>query len=157
MALGTLASEPSPEVVTPFEAPTGPGPSVSQHVASPVPGHGINYPYGVKNTMYRAGYHTGADYAAPVGTPIVAVLDGTVVRADWGGAYGNWTLLKCSDGRVWLYAHQSRRAVRWGDAVKAGQLIGYVGQSGNVSGPHLHLEKSTGAQWAYAKVENPIW
>jgi murein DD-endopeptidase MepM/ murein hydrolase activator NlpD len=156
MMLGTLVSGSPPAGETPFEAPSSPSPP-SHRVQSPVPGYRINYPFGVRNKSYQAGYHTGADYAAPTGTQIVSVLDGVVVRTEGGGAYGTWTLIKCSDGRVWLYAHQSQRAVRWGDSVKAGQVIGYVGATGNAKGSHLHLEKSTGPEWAYGKVEKPTW
>ena len=126
-------------------------------IKSPVPGYSINYAFGVKNRNYAKGWHTGADYAAPKGTPIIAVVSGQVVRADNGGAYGTWTQIRGKDGHVWMYAHQSRRAVRHGQTVKAGQVIGYVGTTGNSTGPHLHLEKSKGRQWRYGDVVKPTW
>lgn len=126
-------------------------------VASPVPGYGPGYAYGVRSNRYIAGFHTGQDYPAPHGAPIVAVVGGTVIRCDWGGAYGNWTLIRGNDGHTWLYAHQSRRRVRGGQKVKAGQVIGHVGASGNVTGPHLHMERSRGRKWAYASVVRPKW
>lgn len=132
--------------------PKGGGP-----LRSPVPGFKVTYPFGVKNSGYAAGYHTGQDYAAPTGRPIVAVVAGTVIRTDWGGAYGNWTQIKGKDGHVWVYCHQSKRAVRNGQRVKAGQVIGYVGATGHATGPHLHLEKSKGGHWAYAQVVKPSW
>ena len=136
------------------------GKSVSKASAtllSPVPGYRANYPFGVKNRRYSAGFHTGVDYAAPNGTPIVAVVGGTVIRTDNGGAYGNWTQIRGNDGHVWMYAHQSRRAVKHGQQVRTGQVIGYVGSSGKVTGPHLHLEKSKGSSWSYASVVEPRW
>lgn len=116
----------------------------------------FGYRYGIKDRRYIAGFHTGQDFPASTGTPIRAVKGGRVVRADWGGAYGNWTVI--DDGRhQWAYCHQSRRAVKRGQKVKAGQIIGYVGTSGNVTGPHLHLEMSRGRTWAYGRVQRPSW
>lgn len=124
---------------------------------SPVPGYRPSYAFGVRNRRYAAGFHTGCDYAAPNGTPIVAVVAGTVIRADHGGAYGSWTQIRGEDGHVWMYAHQSRRVVRRGQRVRAGQVIGYVGSTGQSTGAHLHLEKSTANPWAYGRVVNPTW
>lgn len=125
--------------------------------ASPVPGHGPGYAYGVRDRRYIAGFHTGQDYPASTGSTIVAVVGGTVIRTDWGGAYGNWTLIRGNDGHTWVYCHQKRRTVKRGQKVKAGQKIGEVGTSGNVTGPHLHLEKSRGKNWAYGSVVRPTW
>jgi murein DD-endopeptidase MepM/ murein hydrolase activator NlpD len=132
-------------------------PVASSRVASPVPGYGVNYQFGVRNARYAAGYHTGEDRAAPIGTRIVAVRDGKIIRADWGGAYGNWTQLKADNGHVYVYCHQSRRVVKVGDRVKKGQTIGYVGATGKVTGPHLHFEMSTGSTWSYGHVQKPTW
>lgn len=138
------------EYLTPGKAPA------PKKVASPVPGHGKGYAYGVRDRRYICGWHTGQDWPASTGSPIVAVKGGRVRIANWGGAYGNWTVI--DDGsHEWAYCHQSRRAVRVGQKVKAGQVIGYVGTSGNVTGPHLHLEKSRGRRWAYAHVQRPTW
>lgn len=132
-------------------------PAGTRTLKSPVPGFRPTYAFGVKDHRYAAGFHTGCDYAAPNGSAIVAVVSGKVVRADWGGAYGNWTQIAGQDGHVWMYAHQSRRTVKVGQHVAAGQVIGYVGSTGNVTGPHLHLEKSRDRRWAYARVVNPKW
>src|SRR4051812_43345994 len=103
-------------------------------VTSPVPGYGVNYPYGVIDKRYLAGKHTGEDHAAPVGARVVAVRSGKIIRADWGGAYGNWTWLLADNGRTYVYCHQQRRTITAGDRVKIGQTIGYVGATGNVTG-----------------------
>jgi murein DD-endopeptidase MepM/ murein hydrolase activator NlpD len=83
--------------------------------------------------------HTGQDLAAPTGTPVRAVGDGTVIFAAWDGAYGNKIAIQHPDGTVTWYAHLSAYVVRSGK-VKAGQLIGKVGSTGNTTGPHLHFE-----------------
>jgi len=129
----------------------------SRTVKSPVPGYRASYRFGIRNRRYAAGFHTGCDYAAPKGSVIVAVAAGTVIRTDWGGAYGNWTHVRDAGGHVWMYAHQSRRTVRKGQRVAVGEVIGYVGTTGNVTGPHLHLEKSRRGSWSYAKVVEPTW
>lgn len=110
-------------------------------VASPVPGYTVTYRYGIKNPRYAAGYHTGDDYAAPKGKPVVAVLDGTIAWSNAnGGAYGNWIGLRTATGRDYIYCHLSVRSVKTGAKVKAGQKLGEVGATGNVTGPHLHFE-----------------
>ena len=85
--------------------------------------------------------HTGLDFAAPTGTPVRAVTAGTVTYTrPSGGAYGTLTKIRSSDGTDTWYAHQSRTGVHVGQAVTAGQVIGAVGATGNVTGSHLHLE-----------------
>lgn len=88
-------------------------------------------------------YHTGIDLAAPVGTPIYATHDGRVSFSGWNGLYGNTVKLQ-GGNVVTQYSHNSRNVVRPGDYVRAGQLIGYVGRTGNVTGPHLHYQISIG-------------
>lgn len=89
---------------------------------------------------WSSGYHTGLDFATKQGTPIRAVSDGVVVAADWAGAYGQLLQLKVGPKtQVWM-AHLDRFAVRSGEKVKAGEVIGYVGMTGNTSGPHVHFE-----------------
>ncbi|MBF9068383.1 M23 family metallopeptidase [Streptacidiphilus sp. NEAU-YB345] len=107
---------------------------------SPAPGAAISQPFGVPDPEYAAGYHTGVDFAVFTGTPLFAVADATVVTAGWGGAYGNWIVLRLPDGFYALYAHMSRLDVRTGDHVAGGQQIGLSGESGNARGPHLHFE-----------------
>ncbi len=86
--------------------------------------------------------HTGTDFAAPTGTPILASGDGIVVRAQWCGGGGN--CVKIRHNRVYqtVYAHMSKfgRGIKKGTKVKQGQIIGYVGSTGLSTGPHLHYE-----------------
>ncbi|WP_181701038.1 M23 family metallopeptidase [Chthonobacter albigriseus] len=86
--------------------------------------------------------HTGVDWAAPPGTPIMAAGDGVVVYADWKSGYGNFIKLRHNNGYETAYAHQTRFAsgIREGARVRQGQVIGYVGSTGLSTGPHLHYE-----------------
>jgi septal ring factor EnvC (AmiA/AmiB activator) len=84
--------------------------------------------------------HAGIDQGASTGTPIGASKAGTVIFAGWQGGYGNLTLIDHHDGVVTAYAHQSSFAVGSGASVSQGQTIGYVGNTGNSTGPHLHFE-----------------
>lgn len=92
-----------------------------------------------------ANCHTGLDFAAPSGTPIRSVAAGVVTQAGWAGPYGNRTVVTLRDGTEIWYCHQLDIGVRAGDNVFAGQVIGRVGATGNVTGPHLHLEVRPGA------------
>ncbi len=84
--------------------------------------------------------HTGLDFSAGTGTPIRAIMTGTVIWTRWGGAYGNLTKIQHPNGVQSWYGHQTSRRVKVGDIVTAGQVIGAIGATGNVTGPHLHLE-----------------
>jgi murein DD-endopeptidase MepM/ murein hydrolase activator NlpD len=88
--------------------------------------------------------HTGLDFAAPQGTPIHAIANGTIVDAGWAGAYGNRTVERLDDGTELWYAHQSAISVQKGQKVSGGQVIGLVGSTGNVTGPHVHIEVRPG-------------
>ena len=127
-------------------------------VASPVPGRKVTYPYGVKNSRYAAGYHTGEDYAAPTGSNVVAVRSGTIRWSnDNGGAYGKWMGLDADNGRTYVYCHLSVRGLKAGAKVTAGQVIGKVGATGNVTGPHLHFEDHPLGPFKYGKGRKPMW
>jgi murein DD-endopeptidase MepM/ murein hydrolase activator NlpD len=86
--------------------------------------------------------HHGIDYAAPVGTPVSAIGDGTVAFAGWKGGYGKFVQIRHSNGYTSGYGHLSgyARGIRKGRRVRQGQLIGYVGNTGRSTGPHLHFE-----------------
>ena len=88
--------------------------------------------------------HTGLDMAAPEGTPILAVANGTITAAGWAGAYGNRTILTLEDGTEIWYCHQAALGAEVGDQVVGGQPMGFVGATGNVTGPHLHIEVRPG-------------
>lgn len=89
--------------------------------------------------------HTGLDFAAPTGTPIRAVANGTISQEGWAGPYGNRIIETLPDGSELWYCHQSGFVAKPGQPVTAGQVIGLVGATGNVTGPHLHLEVRPGA------------
>ena len=88
----------------------------------------------------RSSPHRGLDIAAPTGTPIKAAASGTVASAGYSGSYGNMILISHGNGLQTLYGHCSVLNVSKGQAVTQGQIIGKVGTTGNVTGPHLHLE-----------------
>lgn len=95
--------------------------------------------YGVSSSI-RKSTHTGLDIAAPSGTPIKVVADGTITFASYSGSYGN--LVKVNHGNdveTW-YAHTSKIYVKVGQKVNSGETIATVGSTGNSTGPHLHLE-----------------
>ncbi len=84
--------------------------------------------------------HTGTDVGAGQGAPIQSAADGVVVAIENGGPYGLHTLIQHGSGVSTMYAHQSSTAVSVGQKVKRGQVVGSVGSSGWVTGPHLHFE-----------------
>ena len=87
-----------------------------------------------------ARYHTGQDFPAPVGTPIYAAASGIVLSPTAASWAGNNVVIMHLNGGMTLYAHQSQVVVKPGQAVKAGDLIGYVGLTGRTFGAHLHFE-----------------
>jgi murein DD-endopeptidase MepM/ murein hydrolase activator NlpD len=88
--------------------------------------------------------HTGQDFAAPTGTPVRAVHSGTVASAGWAGAYGYRIVLRMDDGTELWFCHLSSMKVAAGQHVDTKDVIGNVGATGNVTGPHLHLEVRPG-------------
>jgi hypothetical protein len=130
----------------------------SARAVSPVPGKIVTYPYGVKNSSYAAGYHTGDDYATPTGSSAVAVRSGTIRWSnDNGGAYGRWMGLDADNGRTYVYCHLSTRLVVSGTKVAAGQVIAKTGATGNVTGPHLHFEDHPLGNFVYGQDRKPTW
>ncbi|MFJ6566651.1 peptidoglycan DD-metalloendopeptidase family protein [Streptomyces sp. NPDC091292] len=96
--------------------------------------------FGVRGLMWSSGRHTGLDFPAPTGTKIRAVDNGTVASVQSGGPYGKHITVNHGGGLASLYAHMSAMAARAGQGIKRGARIGSVGATGNVTGPHLHLE-----------------
>lgn len=96
-----------------------------------------------RTAAYNGQGHNGIDLRAPIGTPVKAALTGTVEDINLGVApncqYGKWVLIKHNNGLTTLYAHLSSIIVSPGDAVSTGQVIGYSGQTGYATGPHLHF------------------
>ena len=95
--------------------------------------------YGVSSSI-RKSTHTGLDIAAPKGTDIQVVADGTVTFAEYNGSYGNLVKVDHGNGLETWYAHTSKMYVKVGEQVTAGDVIAAVGSTGNSTGPHLHLE-----------------
>ena len=106
----------------------------------PLPGHTyISCHFGEMDAFGNAG-HRGTDIPAPEGTPILAAHSGTVLVSGWNDSYGNQVLLDNGAGLSTRYAHMTQTAVTAGEAVTAGQIIGYVGSTGDSTGNHLHFE-----------------
>tara|TARA_B100001057_G_scaffold58502_1_gene51856 strand:+ start:241 stop:1533 length:1293 start_codon:yes stop_codon:yes gene_type:complete len=111
---------------------------------TPINGARLSSPFGMRkhpidgfNKMHR-----GTDFAAPMGTPIMASGDGVIKKAGWCGGGGNCIVIKHNSAYQTIYAHMSKFAsgIRSGVRVKQGQTIGYVGSTGKSTGPHLHYE-----------------
>ncbi|WP_180125799.1 M23 family metallopeptidase [Rhodoferax sp. BLA1] len=98
----------------------------------------------------RSALHTGQDYAAPTGTPILAAAGGVVVTQEYHAEYGNMVEIDHGGGLITRYAHASRTWVKKGDLIKRGQKIAEVGTSGRSTGAHLHFEV-----WVQGVVQDP--
>ena len=106
----------------------------------PLPGHTyISCHFGEADAFGNTG-HRGTDIPAPEGTPILAAHSGTVLVSGWNDSYGNQVLLDNGAGLSTRYAHMTASAVTAGETVTAGQVIGYVGSTGDSTGNHLHFE-----------------
>ena len=115
-------------------------PSVNGIKLAVVPVKGtISSRYGVSSSI-RKSTHTGLDIAAPSGTAIKVVSDGTVIFASYNGSYGNLVKVDHGNGIETWYAHTSKMYVSVGQKVSAGDVIAAVGSTGNSTGAHLHLE-----------------
>ncbi|MEU8116638.1 M23 family metallopeptidase [Micromonospora sp. NPDC053740] len=148
----SLSPTPSPSAVSASPAPTKtaaakakPKPKKTTRPTpawvDPMPGAAVTSCYGQRwGTL-----HAGIDLALPSGTPIHAAAAGTVTQAgDASDGYGNSVFIDHGNGYLTHYAHQSRIAVTVGQKVKAGQVIGYEGATGDATGPHLHFEVHQG-------------
>jgi murein DD-endopeptidase MepM/ murein hydrolase activator NlpD len=122
----------------------GKGPHISGHgsLSAPLRNPQITSTFGYRTHPIYGDrrLHAGIDFHAPTGTSLLAAAAGEVVFAGWKSGYGNTTIIDHGGGVATLYAHQSNIAVRVGQDVKRGAVIGYSGATGNVTGPHLHFE-----------------
>ncbi len=91
----------------------------------------------IKYYKYKVRAHKGTDFAAPVGTPIMATASGTVIASRYAGGNGNYVKIKHNATYSTQYLHMKKRKVKKGDYVKQGQVIGWIGMTGNTAGPHV--------------------
>lgn len=125
--------------------PTGP---VTEEQLARVYALGVQYPFASPQTTSSPfgprsfdGFHYGHDWACPSGTPFQAIASGTVVSSGMGGAMGYYVIIMHGNGIRSIYMHAvSQPPVSAGQTVNAGDVIGYVGSTGNSTGPHLHLQ-----------------
>lgn len=115
----------------------------------------VTNPYKAKGN-YAAGYHTGIDLVGITNKTIFSVCDGTVIMARYYGEYGNTIKIKDDEtGKIFLFAHLNCFYVKVGQKVTRETRIGYMGNTGNSTGPHLHIEMRT-AEDEYGKVEDIV-
>ncbi|MFF3285566.1 M23 family metallopeptidase [Streptomyces sp. NPDC003023] len=113
----------------------------------PVAGSFVTTGYRAGGALWSSGSHSGVDFRAASGSSVVAVGSGTVVEAGWGGAYGNNVVIRMNDGTYTQYGHLSSISVVVGQQVTPGRQIGLSGSTGNSTGPHLHFEARTTAEY----------
>ncbi|MFQ6674275.1 MAG: peptidoglycan DD-metalloendopeptidase family protein, partial [Fidelibacterota bacterium] len=108
----------------------------------PVEGGYVNTGFGYRRDPFtnERRFHYGQDISAPRGTPVYAATDGKVVYASYKGSYGKSVKIDHGHGYQTIYAHLNRMAVRFGQTVRRGQIIGEVGSTGRSTAPHLHYE-----------------
>lgn len=135
----------------------------------PVPAHvRLTTPYGAcccdadtQRHLWSGHVHKGADYGAAVGTEVYAMWDGVITAANWGPAFGKHLVIdhdRLPDNKpgLWVgYMHLSQTMVKPRQRVRAGQLIGKAGRTGNVTGAHLHVEVQQGISWSPSRHVNP--
>ncbi|MEV7738276.1 M23 family metallopeptidase [Streptomyces sp. NPDC088921] len=114
---------------------------------APISGSYVSTGYKTGGSLWSSGSHTGIDFHAASGTSVHAVGRGTVVETGWGGSYGNEIVIRMADGTYTQYGHLSSVGVSVGQSVTPGQQIGLSGATGNVTGPHLHFEARTTAEY----------
>ncbi len=117
------------------------GAEQSSGLMAPVAGH-ITSGFGMRYhpILHYMRFHSGIDFGAAWGSPIVAAADGKVIAAGWSGGYGREVEVAHGSGIVSLYGHMSSIVASPGETVRQGQVIGYVGSSGLSTGPHVHFE-----------------
>ncbi|MGM0338587.1 hypothetical protein IGK47_001669 [Enterococcus sp. AZ007] len=117
----------------------------------PVKNYTISSPFGPRGGEF----HRGLDFAAAQGEPIYASKAGTVTAAEFHYSWGNHVTISHDDGMMTLYAHQAQYVVQPGDKVEQGQIIGYVGNTGNSTGSHLHFEVCKDGSLSADQLLNP--
>ncbi len=139
---------------TSTSTPKSGGSKLSSKVVS---GYFINPVPGARKSRGTNATHRGVDLAAPTGTPIYSSAPGRVkfARTGYNGGFGNLVIVTHDNGTETLYAHMSRLGTSAGKRVERGEVIGYVGNTGRSTGPHLHFEvhgaKNPGNDWSWAK------
>ena len=91
----------------------------------------------IKYYGYKLRPHKGTDFAAPIGTPILATADGTVIKSEYRGGNGNYVKIRHNGTYDTQYLHMKKRNVRVGNFVRQGDVIGWIGMTGNTGGPHV--------------------
>ncbi len=113
-------------------------------IRKPIAAGEMTSPFGMRYhpILHYSRMHTGVDWGAPIGTPIVAAGAGVVIKAAYDSGYGRRVEIQHANGYVTTYNHMSgfARGIDAGVRVTQGQVIGYLGQSGLATGPHLHYE-----------------
>ncbi len=117
----------------------------------PIPGHiASNYGSRIDPLSGRIHFHSGLDISAGLGNPIRATADGVVSHSGWSQNSGFVVILEHGCGYLTIYAHNKLNAVKVGQRIKAGDIVGYVGSTGKSTGPHVHYEV-----WKNGKNVNP--
>ena len=117
-------------------------------VSHPVPGAKVSSPFGPRVLKGKAQFHSGVDFAVPLGTPVYAMLDGRVFKAGWesnedhfqGFGLRLWQSATLNGTTYWFHYGHLSKLVKWSGTIKAGELIGYSGNSGHSTGAHLHVQ-----------------
>ncbi|MDX3311950.1 M23 family metallopeptidase [Streptomyces sp. NPDC054884] len=158
VVLGTGVASAAAPAAAPAAVPAAAKKAVSASWIDPVKKYKLSAGFAQAGKMWQS-THSGQDFAVPSGTKVMATHGGTVVKAGGNGAgdgpaYGNAVVIKHANGVYSQYAHLSRIDVKIGQVVKTGQKIALSGSTGNSSGPHLHFEIRTTAN--YGSAINPV-
>ena len=128
---------------------------------TPINGARLSSPFGMRKHPIDGftKMHRGTDFAAPMGTPIMASGDGVIKKAGWCGGGGNCVVIRHNSTYQTVYAHMSKfaKGIRSGVRVKQGQTIGYVGSTGKSTGPHLHYEVIVNGKKINSKIKATFW